>query len=423
MRPLVVTLLCMLAAACGPRGHEAAPAGTPPAGAAAPAGASAGAAAAFEQNLEQQLLNARPGSVIEIPVGTHPLERALAVRANGVTLRGAGAERSILSFSKAPAGTAGIVVSGNAFTIENLGISDSKGDALAVNGGENIAVRAVHAAFSGGPQGGNGAFGIHVQGARNVLIEDCAVYSASGAGVYVAQSLNVIVRRCDVEQDTVGIALANTVGADLQDGVATGNSAGIVVFNSADVTPAGRAVRIFRNRLFKNNLGNFAAAGSALAGVPAGCGVLVNASSEVEIFDNDISDNQTANVMIATYFMARAPALAGGAAAAPAYPQSIQIYGNRFVGGGYAPSVAELKGVLQGKLAPAARLPDVVWDGYRAERQAGQPAASPRICVTNGSAAVLDADAPHGFSHPASGVKPFRCTLRKLAAVSLPAAP
>jgi hypothetical protein len=39
-----------------------------------------------------------------------------------------------------------------------------------------------------------------------------------------------------------------------------------------------------------------------VASVPAGAGVVVNSNSKVEIFDNDIADNKTANLIISAYF-------------------------------------------------------------------------------------------------------------------------
>src|SRR3546814_5796640 len=46
---------------------------------------------------------------------------------------------------------------------------------------------------------------------------------------------------------------------------------------------------------------NFAPKGNIVASVPTGTGVLVMANSRVEIFDNMLADNGTANVMIVGY--------------------------------------------------------------------------------------------------------------------------
>ena len=298
----------------------------------------------------------------------------------------------------------------------SLAIEDSKGDALAVRDADHLTVRAVRASWTGGPQSGNGPAGIHVQGAHHVLIEDCAAYAAAAAGVYVERSRNVIVRHCEVEQNVAGIAIANSVGVDVDGNTATGNSGGIVVFNTREASQPGDAVRVLGNHVFKNNLGNFARPDSPLAAMPAGCGVLINAASEVEVFDNELADNQTANLMITGNFLRADPGTPGGAAAAKdAAPHAVYVYGNRFAGGGNAPDGAALAALKQAKFgAPGQRLPDIVWDGYR-------DGAAPRICIRDPGATVLDADAPHAFSAPSTAAAPFDCELPKLPAVVLPA--
>src|SRR3546814_3810669 len=41
----------------------------------------------FEQKLQQQLLDAKPGDVVAIPAGKYALTRSLSVTANGVTIK------------------------------------------------------------------------------------------------------------------------------------------------------------------------------------------------------------------------------------------------------------------------------------------------------------------------------------------------
>ena len=82
MRQLAVTLLCLSAVACSRHGSPEQPA----------AGLSA-ADRAFQQQLQEQFLDAKPGTVIQIPAGKHALDRVLTLRANGVTIRGAGARQ------------------------------------------------------------------------------------------------------------------------------------------------------------------------------------------------------------------------------------------------------------------------------------------------------------------------------------------
>ena len=52
----------------------------------------------FQETLQLQLLDAKAGDVITIPEGTHHLNRSLSLTVDGVTIRGAGMDKSILSF-------------------------------------------------------------------------------------------------------------------------------------------------------------------------------------------------------------------------------------------------------------------------------------------------------------------------------------
>jgi len=178
MRKWILTAAIAAAlAACGP--HEAADTGD--------------AGGDFQAKLQQQLLDAKPGSVIEIPAGHYHLNRGLSLRTDGVTIRGAGADKTVLSFKGQVVGPEGLLVNANDFTIENLSLEDTKGDALKINQGKNITIRGVRVAWTGGPKTTNGAYGLYPVKTQNVLIENSTVMGASDAGIYVGQSNNIVV--------------------------------------------------------------------------------------------------------------------------------------------------------------------------------------------------------------------------------------
>ena len=359
----------------------------------------------FERQLQDEASHAGPGTVIEIPAGTYPLHGTLMLRAAAVILRGAGSERSILSWRNAPAGTAGVVLSGNGVRVENLAIQDAPADGLTVTG-RNDVVRGVEVAWTRGPLPSNGAFGLRATGAQDLLIEDCAAFSAAGSGLYLARSRNVIVRRCRLEQNVTGAAIEASERVDLSGTIVTGNSVGVLVSGAAG--SGGNATRIFGNHIYKNNLASFAPAASGAAGAAAGTGVAIRAASRVEVFDNDISENQTANVFIG--------AAAPGAPAAAPYAHGILIYGNRFAGGGNAPQGAQLEAV-RAALYGSGRLPDIVWDG----REEDSVAAGEWLCANNAPAQVLNAGATHDSRQPRTQAR--ACALPKLPAVVLSGAP
>ncbi|MES2105978.1 MAG: parallel beta-helix domain-containing protein [Pseudomonadota bacterium] len=378
--------------------------------------------AAFQKNLQEQLLDAKPGSVIEIPAGKHHLTSGLTLRVHGVTIRGAGMEKTILSFKDQITGPEGLLVYANNFTIENLTIEDSKGDGLKINDGENITIRGVRVQWTGGPKVTNGAYGIYPVKTTNVLIEDSAAIGASDAGIYVGQSKNVVVRRNRAEQNVAGIEIENTIDADVYENTATNNTGGILVFNMPNLSQAGYGTRVYKNKVFANNLGNFAAKGAAVASVPAGSGVVINSNSKVEIFDNDVSDSQTANVIISSYFSTGYFSDKGVSKDYDPYPRAIYVYGNRFKGGGDSPDGLDLKALKIAMFGLNGHFPDVIWDGYVDSKSAvnGVIPAGDRLCVQNGDVTVLNVDGPNKYKNPKNDAASYRCELPKLKPVTIP---
>jgi parallel beta-helix repeat protein len=407
MGRVTIVVLCVLAAGCG---KEQAPQ------------ALSADDVAFQKTLQEQFLDAKPGTVIEIPAGKHALDRVLTLRANGVTIRGAGSDKSILSFKNEISGPEGMLVYASDFTIEHLGIEDSKGDGLKINDGENVTIRDVRVEWTGGPKVTNGAYGIYPVKSKNVLIEDSAAIGASDAGIYVGQSQNVIVRHNRAEKNVAGIEIENTIGADVYENTATGNTGGILVFNMPNLPQPGQATRVYKNKSYENNLANFAAKGAAVASVPAGSGVVVNSNPKVEIFDNDIADNKTANLIIASYFSTNYYNTKGVDPNYNPYPRAIYVYGNRFKGGGDSPDGLDLKTLKTAMFGINGHFPDVLWDGYLDSKALvnGMPPAAERICVQNGDSEVLNADGPNKFKNPKVDKTYFQCELPKLAAIELP---
>lgn len=375
----------------------------------------------FQADLQQQLLDAKPGTVIDIPAGHYSLTRGLSLRTDGVTIRGAGMDKTVLSFKGQLVGPEGLLVNANDFTLENLAFEDTKGDAVKINQGRNITIRGVRVEWTGGPKVTNGAYGLYPVKTQNVLIEDSVSIAASDAGIYVGQSENIIIRRNRVEQNVAGIEVENSISADVYDNIATNNTGGVLVFNMPNIEQTGHSTRVFKNRIFENNLGNFAAKGAAVASVPAGSGVVVNSNDRVEIFDNDIADNKTANVIISSYHSTNYYTTRGVADDYNPYPKAIFIYDNRFKGGGDSPDGLEFKALKVAMFGLRGRFPDILWDGYVDTDSLidGLPPAAERFCVQNGDVGVVNADGPNKYKNPSIDTTPYQCTLPKLPEVVL----
>jgi parallel beta-helix repeat protein len=389
-----------------------------------PSGTAYSATEDFQAKLQQQLLDAKPGGVIDIPAGHYHLNRGLSLRTDGITIRGAGMDKTVLSFKGQVAGPEGLLVNANDFTIENLALEDTKGDALKINQGKNITIRGVRVEWTDGPKTTNGAYGLYPVKTQNVLIENSTVIGASDAGIYVGQSNNIIVRNNRAEQNVAGIEIENSVNADVYGNTATKNTGGILVFNMPNLSQAGHSTRVYKNTVLDNNTDNFAAKGAAVASVPRGSGVVINSNDKVEIFDNDVGDHKTANVIISSYFSTNYYNTRGVAADYNPYPKGIYVYDNRFKNGGDAPDGMKLKMLKTAVYGMSGKFPDVLWDGYVDAKTLvnGLPPDGDRICI-QGADGVLNADGPHDYKNPTTDTKAYQCTLPKLPPVVLDPAP
>jgi len=376
----------------------------------------------YQKHLQTLLISAKPGDVITIPAGTYDINRGLSLNVSGVTLRGEGMDKSILSFRNQVQGAEGLLINASDFTIEDLAIEDTAGDGLKINEGRNIIIRRVRAEWTNGSDEKNGAYGIYPVQTENLLIEECVAIAASDAGIYVGQSRNVVVRNNRAEFNVAGIEIENTIDADVYGNVVVNNTGGILVFNMPDLPTPGHSTRVYQNRVVGNNTGNFGAEGTPVASVPAGSGIVINSNDKVEIFDNDIADNDTANVIISSYFATGYQGTRELAQDYDPYPETIYIYGNRFDGGGLSPEGLDLKALKLAKFGLGGSFPDVLWDGYvnsEKTNAAGTLLPEYAICVDNGDAEVLNVDLGNGSDNIVIGSAEHDCQHEKLQPVEL----
>ncbi len=363
----------------------------------------------FEEDLQTRLINAVPGEVVEIPAGVHQLTRSLSLNVDGVTIRGEGMDRSILSFKDQQQGAEGLLVSADDFVIQDLAIEDTVGDALKINDSNNVTIRRVRTEWTSGPQTSNGAYGIYPVQSSNVLIDGSVAIGASDAGIYVGQSSQIIVRNSRAEYNVAGIEIENSTFADVYDNIATNNTGGILVFDLPGLeVQGGQATRVHNNRIFENNTENFAPAGNIVANVPPGTGLLILANDNIEVFENEFTDNNNVNIMIYSYV------LGGRTFSDPnydPYPEKIYIHDNRFSGGGTSPRHPALVALHE---LTGEQIPDVAWGGIL------KPGVENRdlICLeNNGEESFVNLN---GGADPIFDLSAHRCRLPRLAEISLP---
>jgi parallel beta-helix repeat protein len=371
----------------------------------------------YQTILMTALLDAEPGDVIEIPAGHFIIERGLSLTVDNVTIRGQGMDATVLSFAEQRQGAEGLLVSGaDDFTLENLAFEDTVGDAVKITDGDNIVIRGVRVEWTNGYSTENGAYGLYPVQSTDVLIEDSVAIGASDAGIYVGQSDRIVVRNNRAEFNVAGIEIENSNHADVYGNVATNNTGGILVFNMPNLPRPGAGTRVYDNDVFENNTRNFGHAGTPVAGVPAGTGILINSNDSVEIFNNRLRDNRTGHVIISSFYSSGFENLELADDFNP-YPEAIWVYENTYEGGGGNPDALVLQAARVALFGPMGALPPVIWDGYMDAAYAEGFPDDKRICVND--AEVMWVDDPRGAETPRHGSEPFDCTLTPLAPVAL----
>ncbi len=312
--------------------------------------------------LQSRLIDAVPGDVIELAAGRYELRHQLSVVTDGLTIRGAGSDKTVLTFKDQVSGSAGLEATGDRLTLEGFAVEDTAGNAIKILGAEGVTCRDVRTEWTGPATEKNGAYGLYPVQCSNVLLDGCISIGASDAGIYVGQSKNVIVRNCIAERNVAGIEIENTIGADVYDNRATNNAGGLLVFDLPGLQVTnGNQIRVYRNNVFDNNHPNFASKGSIVSMVPAGMGVMILATDDVELFDNDIKDHQTSGIAIFSF------EITGKKLKDKKYnqyPEGISIHDNRIINSGYA-----AKGEMSLLLKPVLgkQFPDILWDGIADE--------------------------------------------------------
>ena len=339
-----------------------------------------------QEELQEALIVAKEGDTLKLAKGIYYFEDGLSLDVDNVTIEGAGMNDTILNFSKQASGAQGLLVTSNQVTLKEFSVEDAKGDAIKVIGAKGIYMINVKTEWTGGPNSSNGAYGFYPVESSDVLIDGCVAIGASDAGIYVGQSSNIIVRNSIAQYNVAGIEIENSFYADVYDNLASHNTAGILVFDLPDLPQqGGHHVRVFRNKSVDNDTDNFAPEGNIVGEVPRGTGVIIQANSDIEIFDNDISGNGTVNLAIVTY---------GPETEDENYyphPRSIQVHGNRFGKSGFDPDLetGELAAILF-ELS-GGEMPDIFWDGVLPLSQIifGQPDDEKIVLGDNGNASFL----------------------------------
>ncbi|QDH35479.1 parallel beta-helix domain-containing protein [Porphyrobacter sp. YT40] len=305
--------------------------------------------------LQEALILAAPGDTIELAEGRFVLTDGLSLDVDGVTVRGAGMDKTILDFTGQQGAGEGLLVTSDNVTLRGFAIENPKGDGIKSKGADMIVYDALRVEWTGGPKASNGAYGIYPVESTGVLVQRSKVVGASDAGIYVGQSRDITVRGNLVEFNVAGIEIENSRNALVTENIATHNTGGLLVFDLPGLPVMNGGNVILRKNVVKDNdTPNFAPPGNIVASVRRGTGVLVMANDGVLIDDNEFEGNATAHIMVIAYTQPFED---------PRYnphARNVIVGRNAFGRGGDDP---QLEGKEQLLAAFGGALPPVLWDG------------------------------------------------------------
>lgn len=308
-----------------------------------------------QERLQEALILAEPGDTIMLEAGRYALTDGLSLDVDGVTVRGAGMDGTVLDFTDQEGSGEGLLVTSDNVTLRDFALENPKGDGIKSKGADNIVYYRIRVTWTNGPDPANGAYGIYPVESTGVLVDGAKVTGASDAGIYVGQSSQITVRNSIAEANVAGIEIENSRNALVEHNIATRNTGGILVFDLPGLPVMGGGnVIVANNLVVANDTANFAPPGNIVAGVRRGTGIMVMANEGVLIEDNIIDENPTAPIMVIAYTLEYEDERYNP------MPRDVVVGNNLYGRGGDDP---QLDGAEMLLAAFGGSLPPVMWDG------------------------------------------------------------
>lgn len=372
------------------------------------------------------LIKAQDGDTIDLQEGLFIFSRSLLIEGKkNIWIRGAGQDKTILSFAGQNSGAEGIKV----FHCQNIKLSDftiedAKGDNIKISESQGVWLDQIRSHWTAPANEKNGAYAIYPVLCKNILIERCTASRASDAGIYVGQSDSVIIRNCLAYENVAGIESENSRFVEIYDNTAMNNTGGILVFDLPGLTQYGRHIRVYQNQITENNHKNFAPKGNIVGMVPPGTGLMILASRDIDIADNTILNHKTASMAIISYETIIAlESLNRSSGNAQAhndnykidslynpFPSNIMIFDNKISSNKKIPSLKN----------PIGRLlfwkcwfntPQIIFDGFINPNKPHDKV----LCIDHTvDKNFVNLDIPHEFEKLSRNLKPYRCMREKL---------
>lgn len=333
---------------------------------------------------------AEDSSTIEIPEGFYQVNSQLILdNKTGVKIKGAGMDKTVISFRNLKTGGEGIKLVGNDISIEDLSIEDAPGDGIKAQHSDGLTFRRINVTWTNGDKSKNGTYAIYPVQCKNVLIDECIASHSKDAGIYVGQSENIIVKNSLAFGNVAGIEIENCANAEVFGNTARDNAGGILVFNLPGLPKSdGAKTKIYDNDILNNNHENFATPlgdgpnGNTVTMIPPGSGIVLLAAKEVEVFNNRIFRNKTAGISVASYQITGFPAEAPNWSP---FSSDIFIHDNEYERNWYeVPDFSRELGklILVHNAHGFGKSQDIIYDGIWDEKLSPSIDSNPmRVCI------------------------------------------
>ncbi len=233
---------------------------------------------------------AQPGDIIQVMPGTY--HETVYIDKDNISIIGVieQGKRAVLDGKKQL--NDAILYSGNNFIVENLEITNYKGNAIMGQAGNNFEIRNNLIVDTG-------VYGVFPQLGKNGVVEYNIISGIEDAAIYVGMSDNIHVAHNDVYDSVAGIEIENSRHAIVENNNVHNNTGGILAFITPGLPIKTTYDVIIRNNfIVGNNHKNFGAPGSTVSGIPAGTGILIMAADDVVVEDNIIANNKTVGILI-----------------------------------------------------------------------------------------------------------------------------
>lgn len=329
-------------------------------------------------NILSAIFEASAGDTVLLCEGKFDMPTGLLINSKqGLTLKGAGMKKTFLNFAKSDSAEGINASYSDGLILQDFTVEDTPGNGIRIFRSNYITMRGVRARWHDlagrdetdpgyTPRSDVGAYALYPVETRHILMENCEAHGASDAGVYVGQSNDIIVRNCLATYNVAGYEFENTYRAIFENNVATKNTGGFLIFDLPDLRQYGEKNIVRNNKSYGNNTENFAPIGNIVGLTPRGTGMLILASDQLEIYGNEIYDNDTIGIAMVNFGLVdnKYPDQRYDF-----YPEGVEIHNNTFRNNGSNPQLPSAdRGVASAlplllRVKNFGRGADIVWDG------------------------------------------------------------